>query len=128
MNWNNIWNHIKPKADKRYVNESQLLWAVVDGTTGDLDRGNGVTYTNRSDTGDYQVRFEKNVRGCVYVASVGLPGSLGVELPGPLRGRARAAGGSTGTTSPVELHRRRGGGLRAPAAREGRRRTPRTGD
>jgi hypothetical protein len=84
MNWNNIWNHIKPKADKRYVNESQLLWAVVDGTTGDLARGNGVTYTNRSDTGDYQVRFEKNVRGCVYVASVGLPGSLGVELPGQI--------------------------------------------
>jgi hypothetical protein len=84
MNWNNIWNHIKPKADKRYVNESELLWAVVDGTSGDLDRGNGVTYTNKSDTGDYQVRFNKNVRGCVYVASVGLPGSLGVELPGQI--------------------------------------------
>lgn len=84
-NWNNIWNnHLKPKADKRYVNESDLLWAVVDGTTGDLVRGNGVTYTNKSDTGDYQVRFNKNVRGCAYVATVGLPGSLGVELPGQI--------------------------------------------
>ncbi len=84
-NWTNIWNvHLKPKADKRYVNESDLLWAVIDGTTGDLDRGNGVTFTNKSDTGDYQVRFNKNVRGCVYVASVGLPGSSGVELPGQI--------------------------------------------
>ncbi len=29
---NHLWNHLKPKADKRYVNESELLWAVVDGT------------------------------------------------------------------------------------------------
>jgi hypothetical protein len=85
INWTNIWNnHLKPKADKRYVNESDLLWAVVDGTTGNLDRGNGVTFTNKSDTGDYQVRFNKNVRNCVYVASVGLPGSSGVELPGQI--------------------------------------------
>ncbi len=85
INWTNIWNtHLKPKADKRYVNESELLWAVVDGTTGDLDRGNGVTFTNKSDTGDYQVRFNKNVRNCVYVATVGLPGSVGVELPGQI--------------------------------------------
>ena len=84
-NWSNVWqNHIKPKADKRYVNESELLWAVVDGTTGNLDRGNGVTFTNKSDTGDYQVRFNKNVRNCVYIATVGLPGSLGVELPGQI--------------------------------------------
>lgn len=83
-NWTNIWNHLKPKADKRYVNESDLLWAVVDGSTGALDRGNGVISTTKSDTGDYQVRFNKNVRGCVYVATVGLPGSLGVELPGQI--------------------------------------------
>ena len=24
---NHLWNHLKPKADKRYVNESELLWA-----------------------------------------------------------------------------------------------------
>ena len=84
LNWNNIWNTIKPKADKRYVTESELLWAVVDGTDGSLDRGNGVTSVTKSDTGDYQVRFNKNVRNCVYVASVGLPGSLGVELPGQI--------------------------------------------
>ena len=85
QNWTNIWNtHLKPKADKRYVNESELLWAVVDGTDGSLDRGNGVMFTNKSDTGDYQVRFNKNIRGCVYVATVGLPGSVGVELPGQI--------------------------------------------
>ena len=85
LNWNNIWNnHLKPKADQRYVNESELLWAVVDGSNGNLDRGNGVTFTNKSDTGDYQVRFNRNIRNCVYVATVGLPGSLGVELPGQI--------------------------------------------
>jgi hypothetical protein len=85
LNWANIWNtHLKPKADKRYVNESELLWAVIDGTDGSLDRGNGVAATFKSDTGDYQVRFNKNVRGCVYVATIGLPGSVGVELPGQI--------------------------------------------
>jgi hypothetical protein len=76
--------HLKPKADKRYVNESELLWAVIDGANGSLDRRNGVTFTNKSDTGEYQVRFDRNVRNCVYVASVGLPASLGVELPGQI--------------------------------------------
>jgi hypothetical protein len=45
-NWTNIWNNLKGKGDKRYVNESELLWAVVDGSTGTLDRGNGVISTN----------------------------------------------------------------------------------
>jgi len=67
----------------------------VNGTNGTLDRGNGVTFTKKSDTGDYQVRFDRNVRNCVYVASVGLPGSLGVELPGQIGvvGETRASGG-----------------------------------
>ena len=103
MNWTNIWNtHLKPKADKRYVNESELLWAVIDGNTGNLDRGNGVTYTNKSDTGDYQVRFNKNVRNCVYVATIGLRAPWESSFPArsawPARTQASTASGSTRTT------------------------------
>jgi hypothetical protein len=76
---NHLWNHLKPKADKRYVNENELLWAVVNGTTGNLARGNNVVSTNRSAVGTYQVRFSRNVRNCAYVATVGLTGASGTS-------------------------------------------------
>jgi hypothetical protein len=76
---NHLWNHIKPKADKRYVNENEALWAVVDGATGNLARGNNVATTNRSGAGTYQVRFTRNVRNCAYVATVGLTGASGTS-------------------------------------------------
>jgi hypothetical protein len=76
---NHLWNHLMPKADARYVNESELLWAVVDGSTGTLARGNRVASTNRSSAGTYQVRFTRNVRNCVYVATIGLTGASGTS-------------------------------------------------
>jgi hypothetical protein len=76
---NHLWNHLKPKADARYVNESELLWAVVDGNTGNLARGNRVASSTRSGAGTYQVRFARNVRNCAYVATIGLTGASGTS-------------------------------------------------
>jgi hypothetical protein len=82
---NHLWNHLKPKADKRYVNEKELLWAVVDGDAAPaIVRGNGAVSVNRSVAGIYQVRFATNVRNCVYVASVGLRGASGNPPPGEI--------------------------------------------
>lgn len=81
---NHLWNHLKPKADKRYVNETELLWAVVDGDGETLVRGNGAVSVNRSSAGIYQVRFASNVRNCVYVASTGLTGASGNPPPGEI--------------------------------------------
>jgi hypothetical protein len=83
---NHLWNHLKPKADKRYVNEKELLWAVVDGVPPGpaIVRGNGAVSVNRSSAGVYQVRFARNVRDCAYVASVGLTGASGNPPPGEI--------------------------------------------
>jgi hypothetical protein len=80
---NHLWNHLKPKADKRYVNESELLWAVVrdDGT---LVRDHGATHVTTAGTGNYRVFFNRNVRQCAYVATIGLPGASGTESPGEI--------------------------------------------
>jgi hypothetical protein len=90
-----LWNqHIKPKTDARYytksqangryVNERELLWAVVNSsaTTPSIARGNGVTSVTKSGVGNYVVAFNRNVRQCVYNATIGLPGSSGTESPG----------------------------------------------
>jgi hypothetical protein len=81
---NHLWNHLKPKADARYVNETELLWAVVDGDGEAIVRGNRAVSVNRSSAGIYQVRFARNVRNCVYVASIGLTGSSGNPPPGEI--------------------------------------------
>jgi hypothetical protein len=79
-----VWNHLKPRADARYVNEQELLWAVVDGDGEAIVRGNGAVSVNRSSAGVYQVRFTRNVRDCAYVASVGLTGFSGNPQPGEI--------------------------------------------
>jgi hypothetical protein len=81
---NHLWNHLKPKADPRYVNETELLWAVVDGDGEAIVRGNRAVSVNRSSAGIYQVRFTRNVRSCVYVASTGLTGAAGNPPPGEI--------------------------------------------
>jgi hypothetical protein len=81
---NHLWNHLKPKADARYVNETELLWAVVDGNGEAIVRGNRAVSVNRSSAGIYQVRFARNVRNCAYVASVGLTGASGNPPPGEI--------------------------------------------
>ncbi len=60
-------------------------WAVIDaGCT--FARGKGVVSVTRGDsaTGSCVVRFNKNVTGCVYVATIGLSGSVGVSSPGEI--------------------------------------------
>jgi hypothetical protein len=79
-----LWNHLKPRADQRYVNEKELLWAVVDGDGEAIVRGNGAASVNRSSAGIYQVRFVSDVRNCVYVASTGLTGASGNPPPGEI--------------------------------------------
>jgi hypothetical protein len=81
---NHLWKHLKPKADPRYVNETELLWAVVDGDGEAIVRGNRAVSVNRSSAGIYQVRFTRNVRSCVYVASTGLTGASGNPPPGEI--------------------------------------------
>jgi hypothetical protein len=81
---NHLWGHLKPKADARYVNETELLWAVVDGDGEAIVRGNRAVSVNRSSAGIYQVRFARNVRNCVYVASTGLTGASGNPPPGEI--------------------------------------------
>jgi hypothetical protein len=79
-----LWGHLKPRADARYVNETELLWAVVDGDGEAIVRGNRAVSVNRSSAGIYQVRFARNVRNCVYVASTGLTGASGNPPPGEI--------------------------------------------
>lgn len=55
---------IVPSADSLSHN------AVVS-SGGQLTRGRGVSSVARTSTGKYQVIFNRDVRGCVYVASVG---------------------------------------------------------
>lgn len=59
--------------------------AVVTGA-GVLARGRGVTSVARTAAGRYQVAFDRDVRGCVYVATVG-----DVSAAGPGTGTASVA-------------------------------------
>jgi hypothetical protein len=59
--------------------------AVVSGP-GQLVRGRGVVSVARTGAGRYQVIFDRDVRGCVYVASVG-----DTSAAGPPTGTASAA-------------------------------------
>jgi hypothetical protein len=58
-------------------------WAVVD-RNAVLFRFKGVINVTRGDTavGSYIVRFNKDVTFCFYNATIGLPGTVGVESPG----------------------------------------------
>jgi hypothetical protein len=60
-------------------------WAVI-GSGCIFSRGKGVVSVTRGDsaTGSCVVRFNKNVTGCVYVGTIGLPGSVGVSPPGEI--------------------------------------------
>jgi hypothetical protein len=60
------------------------LWAVVDGA-GNLVRGKGVVKSERLGTGFYRITFNRNVRGCAYIASVGwiFSGEIGASGPDP---------------------------------------------
>jgi hypothetical protein len=55
-----------------------VLSAVVD-ADGTLARGSGVTTVDKYGTGNYGVKFRRNVRNCTYVATIGLSGASGTE-------------------------------------------------
>ena len=60
-----------------------VLWAVVS-SDGRLARDKGARDANRLRTGNYEVIFERNVRSCAYVATIGLPGAEGMASPGQI--------------------------------------------
>ena len=60
-----------------------LLSAVVD-TDGTLVRGNGAKSSTNVNPGSYRVIFKRNVRQCTYVATIGIPGSVGTAIPGEI--------------------------------------------
>ncbi len=57
-------------------------WAVVD-ANGNLIRDLGAIASNRLNAGVYEVRFNRNVTHCAYVATIGLPGQ-GNPPPGEI--------------------------------------------
>jgi hypothetical protein len=70
-----LWNHhIKPKADARYVNASEAPWAVVE-SDGTLQRGSAVSAA-QINTGQYEVVFNRNVRKCAYIGTLGKTDSV----------------------------------------------------
>lgn len=60
-------------------------WAVVN-RNATLARGKGVVAVSRGDTasGSYIVTFNKDVTRCLWTATIGLPGTIGVEQPGEI--------------------------------------------
>ena len=56
-----------------------ILSAVVN-ADGTLDRGNGVGSVVKAGVGNYRVLFVRNVRQCVYSATIGLSGTTGTEV------------------------------------------------
>src|SRR4051794_5646185 len=52
-----------------------VVHQAVVGSNGVLARGRGVASANRTAAGRYQVVFDRDVRGCAYMASIGDQGS-----------------------------------------------------
>ena len=73
-----LWHHIEPKADKRYVNEAEDLWAVVE-ADGTLQRGHGAVSASQPEgAGTYAVVFNRNIRKCAFLATLGSSGHSGL--------------------------------------------------
>jgi hypothetical protein len=75
-----------PKGDKGDPGAAATpLFAVVDGraATPTIVRGAHATSVNRgASAGAFIVGFDRNVRSCAYVATIGLPGAATTEEPG----------------------------------------------
>jgi hypothetical protein len=68
-----LWGeHIKPRADQRYV---RRYFAVVDENAA-LVRDKGATDATELTGSAYEVIFNRNVRNCAYVATLGEPSQL----------------------------------------------------
>lgn len=88
--------------DDRYVQQTDVLWAVVDGD-GMLERSSdGVSSSELLagvPTGDYAVVFDRDISNCAYQATVGRPG---VNI-GPLPGFAQVANWTGNPTNGVAV-------------------------
>jgi len=108
-----LWNHLKPKADARYVNASENPWAIVD-SAGTVVRGNRVVSATRVATGQFEVIFDRGpatVRTCAYVATLATP-DFGT-VPGEISAASRSGNpngvfvrtwDSTGTAANLGFH------------------------
>jgi hypothetical protein len=59
------------------------MYAVVN-PNGTLARGFRAVGSNRISAGSYEVEFNRDVRRCAYVATIGLSGDVGVSPSGEL--------------------------------------------
>jgi hypothetical protein len=55
-------------SDSEAARARRTLWAVVN-ADGTLDRGKGVTDSNRVGQGEYEIRFERDVNRCAYAVT-----------------------------------------------------------
>jgi hypothetical protein len=72
--------------DSRDARPANVFFAVVD-SDGTLARGQGAIMAQSLGSGDegaYEVLFDRNVRNCAYVATIGIPGSNGESEPGEI--------------------------------------------
>jgi hypothetical protein len=90
----------------RCAGSSSAKSAVVD-YSGNLVRGDGVLGVTRFAPGQYEVRFDANVRDCAYTATVGDPANALVYYPGLVY----TAGGHTGQDRVYVETKNPGGGL-----------------
>ena len=56
------------EADAARSTQLKTLWAVVN-SDGTVDRGKGVTSSSKPDTGQYEVKFNRDVSRCAYSAT-----------------------------------------------------------
>jgi hypothetical protein len=59
------------------------IYAVVN-ANGTLARGFRAVSSQKLAVGQYEVIFNRNVRNCAYVASIGLSGAVGASSPGEI--------------------------------------------
>jgi hypothetical protein len=63
-----------------FINRTRLFAVVNANAT--LARGSHVSSVVTTTTGNYRVIFDRNVRNCAYVATIGLSGASGTSAPG----------------------------------------------
>lgn len=88
------------------------LFAVVD-SNGTLARGSGATEATSVGTGEYTVRFNQNVRGCAYVATIGLSASEGTSPSGEITVAGEFGGGDPAAVNGVFVSTRSSTGASA---------------
>ena len=92
-----LWgDHIKSKADARYVESQQVLWAYVE-ADGSLRNGRGATGAHLGQiASQYVVEFSRNVAECAWIATR----STALESSGEIA----ASGGKDPDTVVVDIH------------------------